>query len=173
MPDANLRQYANDAALRNGIPTDYFSRFISTESSWNPSAQGVAGEIGIAQIIPANHPDISNPLDPYESIDYAASTIRGYFDKFGSWSSTFGAWNAGPSRAESGKLPKSTVSYIDKIIGGASPIGRISASETVIGSIPDSGSFRIFVYIIAIGLLIIGIFGSARGKTLLPKGKMT
>lgn len=159
----NLKQYADDAAVRNGIPTDYFSRFITTESAWNPLAIGAAGEQGIAQIIPAYHPAITDPLDPYQSIDYAAQTIRGYFDKFGSWSSAFGAWNAGPTRAATGNFPASTRDYINKIVGSGMP--SVQAHETVYGSAPANPSmFRTIVYVVALGLLFIGFFGSLKGK---------
>ncbi len=142
MPDptetAYLQTYATNAANQNGIPVPYFLNFLQTESSFDPNAVGAKGEMGIAQIIPTYHPDVQNPFNPFESIDYAASTLAAYAAKFGSWEAAFATWNAGPSAVSSGHIPTSTQSYVNKITGGG--IGLSPSVSNPMPGGPASGS---------------------------------
>jgi len=108
---ADLRAYARDAAIRQGIDPVLFVRQIAAESEFNPNAVSRAGAVGIAQIMPALHPAV-DPTDPYASIDYAARLMRGYIGHFGNWTLALIAYNAGPGRLMPGNpayLPTSTL----------------------------------------------------------------
>ena len=108
---ADLRAYARDAAIRQGIDPVLFVRQITAESEFNPNAVSRAGAVGIAQIMPALHPAV-DPTDPYASLDYAARLMRGYIGHFGNWTLALIAYNAGPGRLMPGNpayLPTSTL----------------------------------------------------------------
>lgn len=93
LPD--LIGYAYHAAEREGIEGNMLAAQISAESKWNPKARSAAGAYGLAGIIGKYHPTV-NPYDPFDSIDYLASTMRRYLDKYeGSWPYSLAAWNAG------------------------------------------------------------------------------
>jgi soluble lytic murein transglycosylase-like protein len=107
----DLRNYAWDAAVRQGISPVLFSRQIAAESDFDPNAVSRAGAVGIAQIMPALHPAV-DPKDPYASLDYAARLMRGYINHYGDWRRALIAYNAGPGRLEPGNryyLPQSTI----------------------------------------------------------------
>jgi len=108
---ADLRAYARDAAIRQGIDPVLFVRQITAESDFDPNAVSKAGAVGIAQIMPALHPDV-DPTDPYASLDYAARLMRGYIVHFGDWRRALIAYNAGPGRLMPGNpayLPTATL----------------------------------------------------------------
>jgi soluble lytic murein transglycosylase-like protein len=127
---ADLRAYARDAALRQGIDPGIFVRQIEAESAFNPNAVSKAGAVGIAQILPSWHPDV-DPTDPYASLDYAARLMRGYIVYFGDWRRALVAYNAGPGRLMPGNphyLPLATLlsnsfgggetkRYVERILG--------------------------------------------------------
>jgi hypothetical protein len=107
----DLRAYARNAAIRQGIDPVLFVRQINAESDFNPNAVSKAGAVGIAQIMPALHPAV-DPTDPYASLDYAARLMRGYINHFGDWRRALIAYNAGPGRLMPGNphyLPQSTI----------------------------------------------------------------
>jgi transglycosylase-like protein with SLT domain len=107
----DLRAYARDAAIRQGIDPVLFVRQITAESDFNPNAVSRAGAVGIAQIMPALHPAV-DPTDPYASLDYAARLMRGYILHFGDWRRALIAYNAGPGRLMPGNpayLPTATL----------------------------------------------------------------
>jgi hypothetical protein len=108
---ADLRAYAWDAAIRQGIDPVLFVRQITAESDFDPNAVSRAGAVGIAQIMPAQHPAV-DPTDPYASLDYAARLMRGYIVHFGDWRRALIAYNAGPGRLMPGNpayLPTATL----------------------------------------------------------------
>jgi soluble lytic murein transglycosylase-like protein len=147
--EAELKAYASAQATAHGIPTSIFLGLIGTESSWNPNAVSSKGAEGIAQLEPATAPNI-NRFDPFESLSYAAKLLRGYYDRFGSWSTALAAYNAGPGAVTKyGGIPPypETQSYIQKILGGMGFNG---------GSM--QGSLKVIFWAAAalIGIIILG-----------------
>lgn len=107
----DLRAYARDAAIRQGIDPVLFVRQIDAESAFDPNAVSKAGAVGIAQLMPALHPAV-DPTDPYASLDYAARLMHVYIAHFGNWRLALIAYNAGPGRLMPGNpayLPTSTL----------------------------------------------------------------
>lgn len=166
-----LQNYAINAANQNGIPPQYFLNFLNQESSWNPSAVGSAGELGIAQIIPGYHPAFTgDPLNPYASIDYAAATISTYARQFGSWSNGFAAWNAGPSAVAAGNIPNSTQAYVNSITGipatstqqipsASLPQGSVTQGVTLPGATVQAGTVHSLAYLAGGALLMLAMLG--------------
>lgn len=133
-----LRTYADSQADSFGIPRDIFENLISQESGWNPNAKGSAGEEGIAQLMPGTAPNI-NRFDPFASMNFAASLLKQYYDKFGSWSLALAAYNAGPGAVTKGNIPSSTQSYIASILG-KSGVTTTGASLSPGGTREDIGA---------------------------------
>lgn len=131
---SNASEYAPDimaAEMTNGIPTNLLGRLLWQESRFRPdiiNGQTIssAGAVGIAQIVPRWHPTV-DPLNPVESIYYAAGYLRDLYDRFGQWELALAAYNWGQgnvSRAlrEKGEnwfsaLPKETRNYVTEITG--------------------------------------------------------
>ena len=90
-----LIAYARQQAQIAGIDPDLFCRQINQESGWNPKAESLAGAQGIAQVVPRWHPEVIDPYDPFESLDWAAKTMAGYIANYGGWALALAAYNAG------------------------------------------------------------------------------
>jgi len=100
---ANEERFApaiQSAEIRNSIPAGLLHRQLFEESRFRSDVisgevVSAAGAVGIAQIIPRFHPGV-DPLDAFQSIDYAARYLRENFERFGSWILALAAYNAGP-----------------------------------------------------------------------------
>ena len=115
-----LEDYAELAALREGLDPFYFKRQINQESGWQMYAHSPANAIGLAQIVPKWHPSV-NPWKPYESIDYAARLMSSHLERFGRIDYALAAYNAGPGAvAEWSGVPPypETQNYVRVILDG-------------------------------------------------------
>ena len=92
-----------------------------------------AGAVGIAQIVPADHPDV-NPYNPFASLAYAAKWLRSLYVQFGaSFELMLAAYNAGPGnvRKYDGIPPfPETEAYVKRIMGCAGLIPASGVGET-------------------------------------------
>ena len=127
---ANEKKYAPAIAAAekaNGIPAGLLHRQLYQESHFRSdiidgSTASPAGAYGIAQLIPRFYPGV-NVLDPVQSINAAAHSMRVYFRQFGSWDLALAAYNWGPgnvARAVSEDLPmdqwpQETQTYVAQI----------------------------------------------------------
>ena len=113
-----FENYFNQASARYNLPLGLLSRMALQESGYNPNATGASGEIGIMQITPRWHPGV-NAADPIESIFYAASLMRKYFNEFGSWEKALAAYNWGETNVRNKGIeqaPQSTRRYIQNVL---------------------------------------------------------
>jgi soluble lytic murein transglycosylase-like protein len=122
--NTDYRAMAGQYADQYGVPADLFERQINQESGFNPNARGGSGEIGIAQFMPGTAQGLGiNPADPAQALGGAASLMKSYYDKYGSWALALIAYNAGGGVADqvaSGNtdaLPASTQGYVSDILG--------------------------------------------------------
>lgn len=115
-----------DAESRYGIPHNLLARLIQQESFWNPRAYNASSDAqGLAQIVPRWHPNVSNPFDATEAIDYAGKYLRELFDNFGTWSRALAAYNWGWGNIDTwisqgerfAALPRETQNYVTEITG--------------------------------------------------------
>lgn len=93
-------------ALRNAerfhfMPKNLLARVAYQESRFRPDiingeTISSAGAQGLMQIVPRWHVGV-NPLDPFESIDYAAGYLAQLKRRFGSWDKALAAYNWGPT----------------------------------------------------------------------------
>jgi soluble lytic murein transglycosylase-like protein len=113
------------------IPRNLLARLIYQESRYRDdiiqgNVTSPAGAVGIAQIVPQWHPNV-DPLDPYESIRYAGSYLRGLFDRFGGWPMALAAYNWGEGNLNRAlrmhgsdwldNAPMETRNYVTQILG--------------------------------------------------------
>jgi soluble lytic murein transglycosylase-like protein len=89
------------AEMRHAMPKNLLARLLYQESRFRSdiisgAVVSSAGAVGIAQIIPRWHPGV-NPLDPFASIDYAASYLASLRHRFGAWELALAAYNWGPT----------------------------------------------------------------------------
>lgn len=127
-----LKNYAVQAAAREGLNPELFQRQINQESGWNIYAFSGAGAIGLAQIVPRWHPGV-NPWDPHEALDYAARLMRHHLNAFGGrWDLALAAYNAGPDAVRNYRgIPPfpETRQYIAAILGRQQDEGSNLADE--------------------------------------------
>lgn len=115
------------AELAHGLPYMLLARLLYQESRFRPDiisgqVRSSAGAVGIAQIVPAHHPDV-NPLDAPASIAYAAKYLASLHRRFGSWEKALASYNWGPTRVARvagspswlNKAPTETRRYVEEI----------------------------------------------------------
>jgi hypothetical protein len=134
-----------EAAARERLPFDFFTRLIWRESRFDPRAVSPAGAQGIAQFMPrtANGRGLDNPFDPVSALMESAEYLRELLQRFGNLGLAAAAYNAGPKRiqdwlAKRGPpLRQETRDYVE-IITGHGPqtwaAGETPQLETVDGS---------------------------------------
>lgn len=128
----NASPYAADiqaAERTNGMPVNLLGRVLWQESRFRQDIikgeiKSSAGAIGIAQIIPRFHPNV-DPLDPIESIYYAAGYLSDQKQRFGTWPLALSAYNFGPGNTNKALrshgtewfkfIPAETQTYINQI----------------------------------------------------------
>lgn len=114
------------AERTHGLPRDLLARLLYQESRYRQDiitgeVRSHAGAVGIAQIVPRWHPTV-DPLNPVESIHYAARYLRKLYDQFGSWRLALAAYNWGPGNigkyaAKPDQWPTETKNYVTQIMG--------------------------------------------------------
>lgn len=128
--DKYLEEIAK-AERANGLPRDLLARLLYQESRFRDDIiQGDltsgAGAVGIAQIVPRWHPGV-DPLNPVESIHYAARYLKKLRDQFGNYRLALAAYNWGQGNLKKnlqkhGALrtdtwPQETQNYVSEILG--------------------------------------------------------
>lgn len=116
------------AELSNNIPSGLLARVGWQESKFRPDIIkgdkiSSAGAVGIMQIIRKYHPKVE-PLNPLQSIDYAASYLRELHNMFGTWELALAAYNWGPGNlmncvSNKTEWPAETIKYTSEILADA------------------------------------------------------
>jgi len=128
-PPETADQYLEEIAKAertHGLPRDLLARLIYQESRFRQDiitgqVKSSAGAVGIAQIVPRWHPNV-DPLNPVESIHYAARYLKQLRDQFGSYRLALAAYNWGPGNVKKygtqfDKWPTETKNYVTQIMG--------------------------------------------------------
>jgi soluble lytic murein transglycosylase-like protein len=111
--------YFKTATARYNLPPGLLSRMALQESNYNPNASNPSGALGIMQIIPRWHPGV-NVYDPRESIFYAGSLMRAYYNEFKNWPEALAAYNWGETNVRNkglAQMPLETRNYIRNVLG--------------------------------------------------------
>jgi hypothetical protein len=113
------------AAAKERLPFDFFTRLIWRESRFDPGAVSPAGAQGIAQFMPrtANGRGLENPFDPVSALMESAEYLRELLQRFGNLGLAAAAYNAGPKRVQDWlakrgpPLRQETRDYVEIITG--------------------------------------------------------
>ena len=133
-----LKDYGREQARRFGIPPDGYVSLIAAESSWDPSAVGSSGELGLAQFMPATAQDmgVTDRSDPQQSLEGGArylAYLRDYVTEYAPelqgaqvWSAVLACYNWGLGNWGNAyddlgddwiaRAPQITVSYISRLL---------------------------------------------------------
>lgn len=117
-----------DAALRFAVAPALIRAVIRHESDGNPAAVSHKGAQGMMQLMPATARSLGVvcAFDPRENILGGTRYLRRMYDRLGSWPRALAAYHAGPARVESGRIPRETHRYVERIVRSWSPARLVS-----------------------------------------------
>ena len=98
-----LREYINDAAVRERLEPDLLHAVIDQESGFYPCAVSSRGAQGLMQLMPATSQmlGVADPFNPRQSIDAGARFLSQLLSRYdGNLELALGAYNAGPARVD-------------------------------------------------------------------------
>jgi soluble lytic murein transglycosylase-like protein len=90
------------AAAHAGVPPAIVKAVIHAESAFSVRAVSRAGAMGLMQLMPATARELG-VLDPFraeENVHGGARYLRSLHDRYGSWTYTLAAYNAGPTAVD-------------------------------------------------------------------------
>lgn len=126
-----LVEWAQNAAVRHGVPLNLLYGIVDHESGWLSTAVGDNGNsFGLAQIyLPAWGGKVSQSqaLNPIFALEWTARKLKERFNTFGTWEAAVAAHNnpsAAAYLAENGSfLDKKSANYVSSVIGRAMSSG--------------------------------------------------
>lgn len=85
-----------------GVPPALVKAVIHAESAFDPRAISHKGAMGLMQLMPATAEmlGVEEPLSAEENIEGGIRYLRSLHDRYGSWTFTLAAYNAGPSAVD-------------------------------------------------------------------------
>jgi Transglycosylase SLT domain len=96
--DRLIRKAAADA----GVPPAIVKAVIHAESAFNTGAISRAGAMGLMQLMPATARELGvrDPFRAEQNVHGGARYLRSLHDRYGSWTHTLAAYNAGPTAVD-------------------------------------------------------------------------
>ena len=112
-----------DASVRYGVEAKLVRSVIRHESNFNPDAVSHAGAMGLMQLMPgtARELGVVCPHEPRENVLAGTRYLRSLYLDFGNWPEAIAAYNAGPARIASGRVPRETRVYVRRVIASWRP----------------------------------------------------
>ena len=91
-----------DAAAGAGVPPGIVKAVIHAESAFDVDAVSRAWAMGLMQLMPgtARELGVLDPFRPDENVHGGARYLRHLHDRYGSWTFTLAAYNAGPTAVD-------------------------------------------------------------------------
>jgi soluble lytic murein transglycosylase-like protein len=116
---ARIDTAVRDAALLFRVDPRLVHSVIRAESNYAVDAVSHKGAMGLMQLMPATASELGVvcAFDPRENILAGTRYLRHLHDRLGSWARAVAAYNAGPGRVESGRIPAETRRYLGEVIG--------------------------------------------------------
>ena len=119
-----FRNEISAVARRYAIPPALLMAIIHAESNFNPRAVSHKGAVGLMQLMPSTArwiaPDVSRKqlFDPAINVEVGARYLRYLADRYGGDArKVMIAWNAGPSRLDTGRIPNETKAFVRRVHG--------------------------------------------------------
>jgi soluble lytic murein transglycosylase-like protein len=90
------------ASRRHGVPAGLVKAVIHAESAFDPEAVSPKGAMGLMQLMPATAQllGVARPYHASENVEGGTRYLRSLHDRYGSWTHTLAAYNAGPSAVD-------------------------------------------------------------------------
>jgi soluble lytic murein transglycosylase-like protein len=123
LPESELNELVEQAALREDLDPDLLRGVIRQESAARPCAVSSKGAMGLMQLMPATALDlgVADAFDPKENVDAGARFLKQLLRLYGGdVVLALSAFNAGPGRVnQAGGVPPfpETIGYVQKILG--------------------------------------------------------
>ena len=114
-----LKDVIDDCAEKYNIDNELIRAMIQVESGWNTQAVSNKGAQGLMQLMPrtAAMLGVTNPFDPVQNIEGGVRYISDLTDKYrGDIEKALAAYNAGPTRVDSGNIPEVSKRYVKNIM---------------------------------------------------------
>lgn len=120
---ARIDAAVRDAAMRYAVDAALIRSVIRHESGFDPDALSPKGAMGLMQLMPgtARELGVVCPFEPRENVLAGSRYLRRMHDRFGRWPLALAAYNAGPRRVESGRVPEETRRYVHRVVAGWRP----------------------------------------------------
>jgi len=90
------------ASRRHGVPPALVKAVIHAESAFNPRAVSSKGAMGLMQLMPATAQlmGVAQPFHASQNVQGGTRYLRSLHDRYGSWTHTLAAYNAGPTAVD-------------------------------------------------------------------------
>lgn len=114
-----LRGLAGRYAEDYNIDEELIRAVIQVESGWNPKAVSAKGARGLMQLMPrtADMLGVDDPFDPEQNIGGGVKYLSDLTDKYnGDIEKALAAYNAGPARIDSGRVPAESERYVRNVM---------------------------------------------------------
>jgi soluble lytic murein transglycosylase-like protein len=143
----DLCHVIESAAVRNGIPAEFFARLIWRESLFRADAVSPKGAEGIAQFMPgtARLRGLNNSFDVIAALVASSGYLKELRDRFGNLGFAAAAYNAGEAGLSgylsTGRLPLETRDYVFAITGFPIETWKAAPPERAAPPLDASRSF--------------------------------
>ncbi|MBQ6773723.1 MAG: lytic transglycosylase domain-containing protein [Synergistaceae bacterium] len=114
-----LKDIIDSCAEKYNIDSELIRAMIQVESGWDTGAVSNKGAQGLMQLMPrtAAMLGVNNPFDPAQNIEGGVRYISDLTDKYrGDIEKALAAYNAGPTRVDSGNIPEVSKRYVKNIM---------------------------------------------------------
>ena len=114
-----LRNIIDECAQKYNIDSELIRAMIQVESGWDTQAVSNKGAQGLMQLMPrtAAMLGVRDPFDPAQNIEGGVRYISDLTDKYrGDIEKALAAYNAGPTKVDSGSIPDVSKRYVKNIM---------------------------------------------------------
>ena len=116
---SEMRDVIDRCADDYNVDSELIRAIIQVESGWNTGAVSNKGAQGLMQLMPktAAMLGVSDPFDAEQNIEGGTKYISDLTDKYkGDVEKALAAYNAGPARVDSGKIPAVSNRYVRNVM---------------------------------------------------------